>query len=190
VSQDTLVLASGSPRRKQLLEMLGIAVRVRPSGVEEVRLAGESPEEHAVRLAKEKAASVPGDLVLGADTIVVLGDEVLEKPRDEAEALEMLLKLQGKTHHVMTAVAVKADGELYSACDRTAVTFRQADEELLRAYVETGEPMDKAGAYGIQGFGAVLVERVEGDFFSVMGLPLRLVADLLARAGRPYRFTR
>jgi septum formation protein len=150
VSQDTLVLASGSPRR----------------------------------------ASVPGDLVLGADTIVVLGDEVLEKPRDEAEALEMLLKLQGKTHHVMTAVAVKADGELYSACDRTAVTFRQADEELLRAYVETGEPMDKAGAYGIQGFGAVLVERVEGDFFSVMGLPLRLVADLLARAGRPYRFTR
>lgn len=190
MSHDTLVLASRSPRRKQLLEMLGMTVRVCPSGVEEVRVAGESPEEHVLRLAKEKAASVVGEVVLGADTIVVLGDEVLEKPGDEAEALEMLLKLQGKTHHVMTAVAVKADGELYSACDRTAVTFRQADEELLRAYVETGEPMDKAGAYGIQGFGAVLVERVEGDFFSVMGLPLRLVADLLARVGRPYRFTR
>jgi len=190
MSLGTLVLASRSPRRKHLLEMLGIAVRVQPSGVEEVRLAGESPEEHAIRLAEEKAESVPGDLVLGADTIVVLGDEVLEKPGDQAEALEMLLKLQGKTHHVVTAVALKAAGKLYSACDRTAVTFRQADEDFLRLYVETGEPMDKAGAYGIQGFGAVLVERVEGDFFSVMGLPLRLVADLLARAGRPYCFTR
>ena len=190
MSQDTLVLASRSPRRKHLLKMLGIAVRVQPSAIEEVRRARESPEEYALRMAEEKAESIPGDLVLGADTIVVLGDEVLEKPRDKAQALEMLLKLQGKTHHVMTAVTLKADGELYSACDRTAVTFRPADEDFLRAYVETGEPMDKAGAYGIQGFGAVLVERVEGDFFSVMGLPLRLVTDLLARAGRPYRFTR
>lgn len=190
MSRDTLVLASRSPRRKQLLEMLGIVVRVEPSPVDEMRLAGESPEDYAVRLAADKAESVPGDLVLGADTIVVLGDEVLEKPRDEDQALEMLLKLEGRTHHVITAVALKAEGRLYSACDRTAVTFREADEELLRAYIETGEPMDKAGAYGIQGYGAVLVERVEGDFFGVMGLPLRLVTELLARAGRPYRFTR
>ena len=190
MTPEQLVLASRSPRRRQLLEMLGIPVRVQPSPVEESRRPEEPPEQYATRLAEEKAASVPGPLVLGADTIVVLGDEVLEKPRDEAEALAMLMKLAGKTHVVMTAVALKADGTVYSACDQTAVTFRAADEALLRAYVETGEPMDKAGAYGIQGYGAVLVERVEGDFFSVMGLPLRLVMDLLARAGRPYRFTR
>jgi len=170
--------------------MLGLAVRVEPAEIEESRRPGEPPDQYATRLAEEKAASVPGRLVLGADTIVVLGEDVLEKPRDEADALVMLMRLAGKTHQVMTAVALKSDGRLYSACDRTAVTFRQADEALLRAYVETGEPMDKAGAYGIQGFGAVLVERVEGDFFSVMGLPLRLVVDLLARAGHPYRFTR
>lgn len=185
-----LVLASRSPRRKELLSLLGITARVEPSSVEEQHQAGETPIEYAVRLAKEKAASVAGDLVLGADTIVILDGEILEKPRDENDALRMLRKLQGTTHEVITAVALRSGETMTSAVERTAVTFRPAEEAFLRDYVATGEPMDKAGAYGIQGYGAALVERIEGDFFCVMGLPLGRVLDLLARAGYSYRFTR
>jgi nucleoside triphosphate pyrophosphatase len=183
-----LVLASASPRRRQLLEMLGIAVDVRPPHVPEVRRPGEAPRDYALRLAQDKARAVPGELVLAADTIVVLGEEILEKPQDAEDALQMLLRLQGRTHEVVTAVALRADSVVFEAVDVTAVTFRAAREGFLRAYVQTGEPMDKAGAYGIQGFGAALVERIDGDFFGVMGLPVRLVLDLLAEAGRPYRF--
>jgi septum formation protein len=183
-----LVLASSSPRRRQLLEMLGIPVEVRPAHLPEVRGAGESPRAYTERLAREKAASVPGALVLGADTTVVLDGDVLEKPRDAEDALGMLRRLQGRTHDVITAVALKTPRGLLQETDVTAVTFRPADEAFLRAYVATGEPMDKAGAYGIQGYGAALVERVEGDFFGVMGLPLRLVLAMLERAGYPYRF--
>jgi septum formation protein len=190
VSQPLLVLASGSPRRRQLLEMLGIPVEVRPSHVPEVPAPGESPRTYAERLAREKAAAVPGPVVLGADTTVVVEGEMLEKPADAADALRMLRRLQGRTHQVITAVALKTAGGTLVATDVTAVTFRPADDDFLRAYVATGEPMDKAGAYGIQGYGAALVERIEGDFFGVMGLPLRLVLDLLARAGHPYRFGR
>jgi nucleoside triphosphate pyrophosphatase len=183
-----LVLASASPRRRQLLEMLGITVDVRPPHVPEIRRPGEAPRDYALRLAQEKARAVPGELVLAADTIVVLGEEILEKPRDAEDALQMLLRLQGRTHEVVTAVALRADSVVFEAVDVTAVTFRAAREGFLRAYVQTGEPMDKAGAYGIQGFGAALVERIDGDFFGVMGLPVRLVLDLLAEAGMPYRF--
>jgi septum formation protein len=185
-----LTLASASPRRKQLLEMLGIPVRVQPSHIEEIPRAGESPACYAERLAREKAESVAGDFVLGADTTVILDDTLLEKPLDAEDALRMLLLLQGRTHAVRTAVALAAGGVTRTAADVTRVTFRSASESFLRDYVATGEPMDKAGAYGIQGFGAALVERVEGDFFSVMGLPVRLVLDLMAQAGWPYRFTR
>jgi septum formation protein len=184
----TIVLASASPRRRQLLEMLGIPVEVRPSHVPEERAPGEPPRAYAERLAREKAASVPGRLVLGADTTVVVDGEVLEKPRDAADALRMLRLLQGRRHEVITAVALRAAGELLEATDVTAVTFRPAGDAFLRAYVATGEPLDKAGAYGIQGYGAALVERIEGDFFGVMGLPVRLVLDLLARAGYRYGF--
>jgi nucleoside triphosphate pyrophosphatase len=183
-----LVLASASPRRRQLLEMLGITVDVRPPHVPEIRRPGEAPRDYALRLAQEKARAVPGELVLAADTIVVLGEEILEKPQDAEDALQMLLRLQGRTHEVVTAVALRADSVVFEAVDVTAVTFRAAREGFLRAYVQTGEPMDKAGAYGIQGFGAALVERIDGDFFGVMGLPVRLVLDLLAEAGMPYRF--
>jgi septum formation protein len=183
-----LILASASPRRRQLLEMLGIPVDVRPSQVPEVRKPGEGPRDYALRLAHDKATAVPGDLVLAADTIVVLDDELLEKPLDEDDAVRMLLRLQGRTHHVITAVALRAGATVFEAVDVTAVTFRPAREGLLRAYVRTGEPMDKAGAYGIQGYGAVLVEGIDGDFFGVMGLPIRLVLDLLAEAGFPYAF--
>jgi septum formation protein len=183
-----LVLASRSPRRRQLLEMLGLPVVVAHADVQEVPLPGEAPEAYARRLARDKARAVPGAYVLGADTIVVVDGEILEKPADEDDALRMLRRLQGRRHEVISAVALVAGGRLFEAQDRTAVVFRPADDTRLRAYIATGEPLDKAGAYGIQGYGAALVERIEGDFFGVMGLPLRLVLDLLEQAGAPYMF--
>jgi septum formation protein len=184
-----LTLASASPRRKLLLEMLGIPLRVMPAHVEEIRQAGEDPATYVERLARDKAERIPGDYVLGADTTVVLDGEVMEKPADADDALRMLSRLQGRTHEVRTAVALAAGGRTTARVDLTHVTFRPAGTDFLAAYVATGEPMDKAGAYGIQGFGAALVERIEGDFFSVMGLPVRLVLDLMAEAGWNYRFT-
>jgi septum formation protein len=188
VTREILTLASASPRRRQLLEMLGIPVRVVPSNIPEVRRPVETPMDYVERLAREKALSVPGSLVLGADTTVVVRDQVLEKPIDAVDALRMLRKLQGRTHQVVTSVALLADETIHQATDVTNVVFRRLDDAMLEAYVATGEPMDKAGAYGIQGYGAALVERIDGDFFSVMGLPLRLVLELLERAGHVYRF--
>ncbi|HEU5051027.1 MAG TPA: Maf family protein [Gemmatimonadales bacterium] len=183
-----LTLASTSPRRRQLLEMLGLAIEVRPSHIPEVHLPHETPRAYVERLAREKAEGVTGGWVLGADTTVVLDGGLLEKPADAEDALRMLSLLQGRTHEVMTAVALVADGVVRVRTDLTHVTFRPMTQGFLRAYVATGEPMDKAGAYGIQGYGAALVERIDGDFFSVMGLPVRLVLELLEEAGWPYDF--
>jgi nucleoside triphosphate pyrophosphatase len=188
MTPESLTLASSSPRRRQLLEMLGIPVRVVSPDIPEVRRPVETPVDYVERLAREKALSVGGRLVLGADTTVVVRDEVLEKPTDAADALRMLSKLQGRTHQVVTSVALVTDETIHQATDVTNVVFRRMDQAFLEAYVATGEPMDKAGAYGIQGYGAALVERIDGDFFGVMGLPIRLVLSLLERAGRPYRF--
>ena len=189
-----IVLASGSPRRRQLLEMLHIPHRVIAPNVDESRREDESPERYVVRLARAKARAVtgqvPGEVVLAADTTVVLAGEMFGKPEGPDSAVDMLGRLQGRTHEVMTAVAVGRDEELEHALDVSHVTFRPADRATLAEYVATGEPLDKAGAYAIQGLGAPLIERVEGDFFGVMGLPLRLALDLLGRFGRPYRFTR
>jgi septum formation protein len=189
-----IVLASGSPRRKQLLEMLRIPFRVIPPDVDEHVLPGEKPAEYVTRLSRAKAQAVvaqaPGDVILAADTTVVLGGKIFEKPTSPQNAIEMLEQLQGKTHEVLTAVAVAENGRLEQALDVSRVTFRPNDHRTLEEYVATGEPLDKAGAYAIQGLGAPLIERVEGDFFGVMGLPLRLALDLLAKFGRPYRFTR
>ena len=183
----TLTLASSSPRRRQLLEMLGIPVQAVAPNISEVRRPVETPVDYVERLAREKAL-VPGRLVLGADTTVVIRDEVLEKPVDAADALRMLKKLQGRTHQVVTSVALVAEETIHQATDVTNVVFRRLGESFLETYVATGEPMDKAGAYGIKGYGAALVERIDGDFFGVMGLPIRLVLELLERAGHPYRF--
>jgi len=189
-----IVLASGSPRRKQLLEMLRIPFRVIPPEVDEHVLPGEAPDRYVTRLSRAKAEAViaraPGDVVLAADTTVVLDGTIFEKPVSPAHAVEMLSRLQGRTHEVMTAVAVARDGDVAQALDVSRVTFRPAERATLEAYVATGEPLDKAGAYAIQGLGAPLIERVEGDFFGVMGLPLRLALDLLERFGVAYRFTR
>ena len=186
--REPLILASASPRRRQLLEMLGIDVIVRPSHIPEVHAAGETPRAYTERLARDKALGVAGNLVLAADTTVVLDGALLEKPVDVEDAVRMLRLLQGRTHEVVTAVALAAGGTVSQATDVTRVTFGAADDELLRAYVATGEPMDKAGAYGIQGYGAALIERIDGDFFGVMGLPLRLVLRLLEGAGHRYAF--
>ena len=188
MTAECLTLASSSPRRRQLLEMLGIPTRAVSPNIPEVRRVVETPVDYVERLAREKAMSVPGRLVLGADTTVVIRDEILEKPTDASDALRMLQKLQGRTHQVVTSVALVADEVIHQATDVTNVMFRKLSDDFLEAYVGTGEPMDKAGAYGIQGFGAALVERIDGDFFSVMGLPLRLVLELLERAGHAYRF--
>ena len=184
----TLVLASASPRRRQLLEMLRIPVAVVPANVPEIVLPGEAPTAYARRLARDKARAVPGEFVLGADTIVVLDGHILEKPADDADAVRMLGLLQGRTHTVITAICLMAHGREHHAIDETGVTFRTCSDRMLRDYVATGEPRDKAGAYGIQGWGAALVERIDGDFFSVMGVPVRLVLKLLAEAGVEYRF--
>jgi septum formation protein len=188
VTRRVLTLASASPRRRQLLEMLGIPVVVKPSHVPEIHSPGESPATYTVRLARAKASGVSGEWVLGADTTVVLDGELLEKPGDADDAVRMLSVLQGRTHEVVTAVALVAGGVVRERVDVTRVTFRPMQPDFLRAYVATGEPMDKAGAYGIQGYGAALVERIDGDFFGVMGLPVRLVLELLAEAGWEYRF--
>jgi septum formation protein len=188
MSPPVLILASGSPRRRELLTMLGIPFTVQPSHIPEAPLPGEQPIPYAERLARDKALGVAGALVLGADTTVLLDGHLLEKPADAEDALRMLRLLQGRTHEVITSVALVSAGAVRQATDVTRVTFRQAGDAYLRAYVATGEPMDKAGAYGIQGYGAALVERIEGDFFGVMGLPVRLVLQLLEEAGYPYRF--
>jgi septum formation protein len=188
--QVPIVLASASPRRRELLGLLGLTPEIVPSDIDETWRNGEAPAAHAERLAREKAAAAARDgaAVVGADTIVVIGGEILGKPRDEAEARAMLGRLSGREHEVYTAVAVAHGGALASGVSRTLVRFRALDDAIIAAYVATGEPMDKAGAYGIQGYGAVLVERIDGDYFTVMGLGLGLLVELLGRVGLAYRF--
>jgi septum formation protein len=185
-----VILASASPRRRELLSMIGIEHEVRPSDVDETPVAGESPRAYADRLARAKAlaAASPDAVAIGCDTIVVVDGEVLGKPQDEADATRMLQLLSGRSHLVMTAVAVAHDGRMSSDVVQVGVTFRSLGPEEIADYIRTGEPMDKAGAYGIQGYGATIVDRVDGDYFAVMGLPLNRLMRLLASVGLRYRF--
>ena len=187
-----VILASQSPRRRELLTLVGIPHEVRPADIDESYGAGELPRAHAERLAREKAAVVarraPDAVVIGSDTIVVLDGDVLGKPRDEREAASMLMRLSGRTHTVMTAVAVMWRGVERSAVEEVEVTFHTLTSAEIDAYIATREPMDKAGAYGIQGFGATIVSRVDGDYFAVMGLPLQRLVRLMADLGLSYRF--
>jgi septum formation protein len=186
-----LVLASASPRRQQILEQLGLAFRVIPSGFDETLLPGETPAAHAERLALGKAAEVVAQLqrageaacVLAADTIVVLGDEVLGKPRDDDDALRMLLGLSDQTHRVLTGVAVCApNAPARSQVFSTDVRFRKLTRESASAYVASGEGRDKAGSYAIQGLGAGLVREISGSYTNVVGLPAAETLDLLLQA--------
>jgi len=187
-----VILASQSPRRRELLTLVGIAHEVRPADIDETYLPGEQPRAHAERLAREKAAVVardePNAIVIGSDTIVVVDGDVLGKPRNEADAVAMLSRLSGRSHVVMTAVAVSWRGAQRSDVVEVGVTFHPLATDDIEAYVATREPMDKAGAYGIQGYGATIVERVDGDYFAVMGLPLQRLVRLMANMGIHYRF--
>lgn len=175
--------------------MLGLAHEVRSAKVSEDLIPGEGPEAHVERLAGEKASAVarerPGALVLGGDTVVVRDGQVLGKPSDPDDAVRMLLSLEGREHDVASGLAlVEPGGGVHARVDVTRVTFRSFDEALARSYVATGEPLDKAGAYGIQGRGAALVHRVEGDYHTVVGLPLSVLVELLETAGWRYAFGR
>lgn len=188
-----LVLASASPRRTALLDMLGLAHEVVPAHADESLLPGEQPDAHVDRLARVKAETVararPDALVLGGDTIVVLDGDVLGKPARRQEAVATLMRLAGRDHVVYSGLAlVDPGGRTHSAVSRTRVRFRAFDEATARRYVGTGEPLDKAGSYGIQGFGAALVEAVDGDYFTVVGFPIPELMRLLELAGWRYAF--
>ncbi len=187
----TLYLASASPRRRELLAQAGISARVLVADIPEDRHPGEAPEVYVLRLALAKAQAVRARLpaddphpVLAADTTVVLDDEVLGKPADREEGIAMLSRLSGRTHHVYTGVAlVDADGEAHSRLSVSAVSFRALGAAECAAYWASGEPVDKAGGYGIQGRAALFIERLQGSYSGVMGLPLFETAELLRESG-------
>jgi septum formation protein len=185
-SPPPLVLASASPRRQALLAQLGILFQVDPADVDESPEPRESPRTYVMRLAQHKAETVsarhPGSLVLGADTTVALEGEVLGKPKDEAEARAMLSRLVGRTHRVLTAVATAGSRRAVDVV-QTDVTFAHASLEALAFYAKSGEPLDKAGAYGLQGLGGFLVETISGSHSNVIGLPLWETLALLQQGG-------
>ena len=187
-----MILASQSPRRRELLALVGIPHEVRPADIDETYLPGEPPRDHAERLAREKTAAIaaaePDALVIGSDTIVVVDGDVLGKPAEAEEAERMIARLAGRTHTVMTGVAVAWRGQTRSAVEEVDVTFHPLSAREIAEYVATREPMDKAGAYGIQGYGATIVARVDGDYFAVMGLPLQRLVRLLGDVGIRYPF--
>ena len=182
-----LILASASPRRSELLRKARIVFRTEPAHVPEGRAAGEAPTVYAERLSREKARAIaakhPGDFVLGADTIVVCDAHVLEKPTDEPDAARMLRLLAGRTHDVTTGVCLCGPNTEIVESETTRVTVAEISEEEITDYVHTGEPMDKAGAYGIQGMFSRWVTGIEGDYFNVVGLPIARVYAMLRRAG-------
>ena len=189
-----VILASASPRRRELLTLVGIGHEVRPADLDEAVLPGEDPVAYVDRVARDKAstvaAHVPDTVVIAADTTVVLDGEIIAKPADATDAAAMLRRLSGRAHVVHTGMAVSYAGRLVSAVESGGVSFRALTDPDIAAYVATREPLDKAGAYGIQGYGATIVERVDGDYFSVMGLGLRRLVALLAAVGLSYEFAR
>jgi len=184
-----IILASNSPRRRELLTQIGLTFTVAPADADESVLPGEAPEAYAVRVALDKAriaAERAGEgIVIAADTIVVIGDSILGKPADVRDAERMLMSLAGKEHRVVTALAVidSASSRSLTRISVTKVWFRDLTVREIAAYVATGEPMDKAGAYGIQERGALLVERIEGCYSNVVGLPLSLLGEMLREFG-------
>ncbi|MBG2709384.1 septum formation inhibitor Maf [Proteus vulgaris] len=182
----TLYLASSSPRRRELLALLDVEFSIITPAIDEIWQQGEKPEEYVLRLAKEKSQEgvrqAPQDYpVLGSDTIVVYDGHILEKPRDKTHAAQILRSLSGATHQVMTAIAISNRTHTLSQLVVTHVTFRVMTESEISAYIESGEPMDKAGAYGIQGKGGRFVQRIEGSYHAVVGLPLVETEALIAQ---------
>ncbi len=184
-----IILASASPRRSELLAQIGVPFSVQPAHIDETPRTAERPAAYVERLAREKALAVAaafaGDLVLGSDTSVVLNGVILGKPVDSKEAMATLGALSGTTHQVMTAVALARGSHCESRLVTTEVTFRGLTKQEIAAYVASGEPMDKAGSYGIQGLGGIFVKELKGSYSAVVGLPLQETATLLAEAGCP-----
>lgn len=188
IARPRLVLASSSPRRQELLALAGVVPTVIPADVDETVRPGEEPATLVRRLAEEKAAAVEvaaNDVVIGADTVVVIDGEILGKPTDHAEARSMLQRLSGRDHETMTAVCVRVGEQRFSEVSTTSVTFRNLADHEIEWYLDTGEPMGKAGAYAIQGAAAVFVTAISGIHSGVVGLPLPIVDQLLGRVGRP-----
>ena len=185
----SVILASQSPRRRELLERMGITqFKIIPARGEEKADPGLSPDRLVEELSRQKAAEIAAqadgaDVVIAADTVVALDGKVLGKPRDEEDAFAMLSALQGRQHQVYTGLTVRRGAQSATLHEMALVTFRPLTGEEIRAYIATGEPMDKAGAYGIQGYGALLVEGVSGDFYTVMGLPVCRLGGLLRQFG-------
>jgi septum formation protein len=183
------VLASASPRRRELLASIGLEFDVVPSAIAEVRAAGESPEEYVARLSREKAAAIAAThrdrWIIAADTTVLLGEELLEKPADAADAQRMLATIAGKTHVVYTGVTLQnaAGGYHDTRVAESEVRMLPLSEREIAWYVATGEPLDKAGAYAVQGIGAMFIDSVHGSYTNVVGLPLALLYQMLERAG-------
>ncbi len=178
-----IILASASPRRRELLALAGVDFAVKVADVEEVIPENASPDEVVKSLAMQKASAVaqenPDSIVIGSDTVVALDGAILGKPRDEEDAVRMLKALSGRSHTVYTGVAIIHGEKISNFCEATEVVFNKLTEEEIRNYVATKEPMDKAGAYGIQGKGCILVEKIVGDYFNVVGLPVsRLYREL------------
>lgn len=181
-----LRLASSSPRRQAILQALGLKFTVQAVDIDEAGRPGETPEQLVLRLASAKAGAVAvtaGEFVLGSDTVVVLDDAVLGKPRDRDHAVEMLLSLSGRCHRVLTGVALRGTRDTRTALSTTNVWFREISPDEALAYWHSGEPCDKAGAYGIQGLGGVFVKAIEGSYSNVVGLPVFETAELLRDAG-------
>ena len=182
-----IVLASGSPRRQELLQRIGIAeFAVRVPDADESYDPHMAPEEIVCHISRKKSlalSSADDEIVITADTMVFLDDQRLGKPVDEADALRMLTDLQGRHHTVCTGVTVRQGDKIITESESTEVYFRPATKDELLAYIATGEPMDKAGSYGVQGKGSLLVEKLNGDFFNVMGLPVLRLSRMLARFG-------
>jgi len=186
VPSTRLILASASPRRARILESLGLSFKIRPADLDESLLPGEGPRAAVRRLARQKAMVSPrgpGDCVIAADTVVVLGSRILNKPGDAAEARRMLRSLSGRAHTVMTGVSVAWGSQVATIVDLTEVRFRKMDEREIAAYVRTGEPMDKAGAYHVEGGGAAFIESIHGSPSNVAGLSVTSARRLLKRAG-------
>jgi septum formation protein len=178
-----LVLASRSPRRAELLQAAGIRFTVRAADVDETALAGELPRDYVLRVAEEKARAVSGGIVLGADTTVVLGTEMMGKPKDAADAARMLRALSGERHQVITGICLTRGADVIRDVVSTDVWFSALTDDEIKGYVASGEPMDKAGAYGIQGLASRFIHRIDGSYTNVVGLPVALVYRRLLELG-------
>ena len=183
-----LILASQSPRRRELLGLTGLDFVVRAADIDETMDPSLPPREEVARVSREKARAVargPEDVVIAADTIVVCGTQVLGKPKDEADAFRMLSLLSGREHQVMTGMTVLRGGQTVTETEITSIRFRELSPAEIRAYIATGEPMDKAGAYGIQGGAALFAQSLQGDYYNVMGLPMCRLGQILRQLGLP-----